>query len=76
MELAKLRQSPKLRKTVSSSKDGSSQTSPLFQKGKAIQANSKREGTTPLETPGQKKVTGGERRKEVPPSVTPLRSQA
>ena len=43
MELAKLRQSPKPRKTVSSNKDGSSQTSPLFQKGKAIQEHSKRE---------------------------------
>ena len=76
MELAKLWQSPKPKKTVSSNKDGSSQTSPLFQKGKAIQENSKREGTTPPETSWQKKAKGGERRKEVPLSATPIRSEA
>ena len=42
-ELDKLRQNPEPKKTVSSNKDGSSQTSPLFQKGKAIQENNKRE---------------------------------
>ena len=76
MELANLRQSPKPKKTVSSSKDGSSQTSPLFQKGKAIEENSKREGKTPPETPRQKKARGSEGRKEVPPSATPIRNQA
>ena len=74
-ELAKLRQSPEPKKTVSSNKDGSSQTSPLFQKGKTIQENSKREGNTPPEIPRQKKANGSERRKEVPPSATPLRNQ-
>ena len=59
-ELAKLRQSPKPKKTVSSIKDGSSQTSSLFEKGKAIQENSKREGKTPPETPRQKKAKGSD----------------
>ena len=75
-EHAKLRQSPKPKKIVSSNKDGSSQTSPLFQKGKAIQGNSKREGKAPSETPRQKKAKGSEGRKEVSPSATPIRSQA
>ena len=75
-ELIKLRQSPKPEKTVSSKKDGSSHTSPVFQKGKAIQKNGKREGTTPPETPRQKKANGGKRIREVPPSTTPIRSQA
>ena len=75
-ELTNLRQSPKSEKTVSSNKDGSSQTSPLFQKGKAIQENSKRKGTIPPETPRQKKAKEGERRREVPLSTTPIRSQA
>ena len=56
MELAKLRQSPKSKKTVTSNKDGSSQTSPLFQKGKSVQENRKRKGNTPPETPRQKKA--------------------
>ena len=76
MELAKLRQSPKPNKTVSSNKDGSCQTSPLFQKGKAIQENSKHEGNTPPETPRKKKAKGSEERKEVSPSATPIRNQA
>ena len=67
-EFAKLRQSPEPKKTVSSNKDGSSQTSPLFQKGKAIQEHSKREGNTSPETPRQKKTKGSEGRKEVHPS--------
>ena len=68
-ELAKLRQSPKPKKIVSSNKDGSNQMSPHFHKGKAIQENSKREGKTPPETPRQKKA---KRRKEVPSSATPI----
>ena len=43
-----------LGKRDSSNKDGSSQTSPLFQKGKTMQEKSKREGTRPLERPRQK----------------------
>ena len=62
-ELAKLRQCPELKKTVSSNKDGS-QTSPLFQKGKAIQDNSNRKGNTSAETPRQKKAKGSEGRKK------------
>ena len=75
-ELIKVRQSPKPEKSASSNKDGSIQTSPLFQKGKAIQENSKREGTTPPETLRQKNAKGGERRREVPPNTTLIRSQA
>ena len=75
MELAKLRQSPKPKKTVSSNKDGPSQTSLLLQKGKAKQENSKREGKTTPETPRQKKAKGSEGRKKVPPSATPIRNQ-
>ena len=48
----------------------------LFQKGKAIKENSKREGNTPPETPRQKKAKGSEGRKEVPPSATPIRNQS
>ena len=75
-ELTKLRQNPKPKKTVSSNKGEWNQTSPLFQKGKAIQENSKRERTTPPETPRQKKANRGETRREVPPSTTPIRSQS
>ena len=74
-ELAKLRHSPEPKKSVSSNKDGLSQTSPLFQKVKAIQENSKREGKTPPETPRQKKAKGSEGRKKVPPSATQIRNQ-
>ena len=81
-ERAKLRQSPKPKKTVSSNKDGSSQTSRLSQKGKAIQENSMREGNTSPEHRGkrrrkeEKEARGSEERKEVPPSATPRRNQA
>ena len=62
-ELANLRQSPKPTKTVSSNKDGASQTSPFFQKGKAILENNKRGRKTPPETPKQKKAKGSKGRK-------------
>ena len=73
-ELIKVRQSRKPEKTDSSNKVGSSQTSPLFQKGKAVQENSKREGTTPPETPRQKNAKRGKGGREVPSST--IRSQA
>ena len=72
----RVRQSPKPKKTASSNKDGSSVSSPLIHKGKAILENSKHEGTTPPETPRHNKAKGGERRRKVPPSTTPIRSQA
>ena len=66
-KLDKLLQSPKPKKTVSSNKDRSSQTSPLFHKVKAIQKNSKRDGTTHLKHRGrrrQKEAEEGKRRRK------------
>ena len=75
-ELMKLRHISKPEKRDSSNKDGSNQTSTLFQKGKTMQEKRKREGTTPPETPRQKKPKVAETRNEVPSDRTPIGSQA